>query len=115
MRRTMFEAGFNSPTHAYGLQVPALDAGPRMGSLWNDIKDIFKPQVKPATSTTPPPPPVPQPTGTVFGIPTSYVVIGGAVALTLGIVAAVVGSRKAVGPSPVPPRPQVGRRHHRRR
>jgi hypothetical protein len=100
MRRTMFEAGFNSPTSSYTPH--------QMGSLWSDVKDIFR-GVKSGTTPPPPPPPPPQPTGTVFGIPTSYVVIGGAVALTLGIVAAVVGSRKS-GPPPVPPKPSVGRR-----
>lgn len=95
MRRTMFETGFNSPTNAYSIR-------PAMGSLWSDIKDVFKaPASKPAV---PLPPPVPQPSGTVLGIPTQYVLIGGAVALTLGIVAAIIGSKKASGPPPVPPR-----------
>lgn len=107
MRRTMFETGFNSPTHAYGLQVPYMGR-PEMGSLWSDIKNIFTTPPKPAAA--PPPSPVPQPSGTVFGIPTSYVLIGGGVALVLGIVAAVVGSKKAAGPPPVPPKVAVGKR-----
>lgn len=103
MRRTMFEAGFNSPTYAYGIR-------PAMGSLWSDIKNIFTSPTKPPAPAAPLPPPVPQPSGTVLGIPTSYVLIGGAVALTLGIVAAVVGSRKKAGPPPVPPRVSGRRR-----
>ncbi len=106
MRRTMFEAGFNSPTHAYGVQAP------QMGSLWTDIQGIFKGTTpKPATTVPPPPPPVPQPSGTVLGIPTEYVLIGGSAALVLGLVAAMVGARKKAGPPPVPPRAKVsGRR-----
>lgn len=106
MRRTIFEAGFSSPTHAYGIVPPA------MGSIWSQIKDVFKAPasvVKPVTPSTAPPA-APQPSGTVFGIPTSYVLIGGAVALTLGVVAALVGSKKkAAGPPPVPPK-VAGRR-----
>lgn len=110
MRRTMFETGFNSPTHAYGIRYPQM-GNPQVGSLWSDIKNIFTgPAPKPATPALPPPP-VPQPSGTVLGIPTSYVMIGGVVALTLGIVAAVVGARKKAGPPPVPPKVKVsGRR-----
>lgn len=96
MRRTLFEAGFNSPTNAYGV------IRPQMGSLWSDIQNVFRGPPKPvipASAVVPPP----QPTGTVLGIPTSYVLIGGAVALGLGIVAAIVGSRKS-GPPPVAPR-----------
>lgn len=117
MRRTMFEAGFNSPTHAYGIVPPAQSqlgqvrlAGPQVGSLWSDVKDIFKGQIAPKAVTPPPPPvPVPAPSGTVLGIPTSYVLIGGGVALVLGLVAALVGSKKK-GPAPVPPHTAVGRR-----
>lgn len=112
MRRTMFEAGFNSPTHAYGIVPPAQSqlgqvrlANAQVGSLWSDVKDLFKGQV--AKPVAPPPPPVPAPSGTVLGIPTSYVLIGGGVALVLGLVAALVGGKKK-GPAPVPP--AVGRR-----
>jgi hypothetical protein len=116
MRRTMFEAGFSSPSNAYGLQFREMGRLPslEMGSLWSDIKGIFTAPPKPTAPATPPPPPVPQPSGTILGIPTDYVVIGASVALILGIVAAVAGSRKTQGPPPVPPRPQVGRRHRRR-
>jgi hypothetical protein len=109
MRRTLFEAGFNSPTHAYGIVPPA-----QMGSLWSDVKGFFQSQVAPKPATpAPPPPPPPAPSGTVLGIPTEYVVVGGVVALILGIAAAVMGSKKK-GPAPVPAKPAVGRRHHRR-
>lgn len=125
MRRTMFEAGFNSPTHSYGIVPPAQSqlgqvrlgqqlGNPQVGSLWTDVKDLFKGNVAPKAAA-PPPPPVPAPSGTVLGIPTSYVLIGGGVMLILGLVAAVVGSKKkgsGGGPAPVPPKsqPSVGRR-----
>jgi hypothetical protein len=85
MRRTLFEAGFNSPTQAYGVQHPG------MGNLLTDVTNFFK------GTQTPAPAPVtaPAPAGTVLGIPTEYVLIGGGVALTLGIVAAVISSRKS--------------------
>lgn len=115
MRRTMFEAGFNSPTHSYGIVPPAQGRQLQMGSLWSDVKDLFKGNVGPKPVAPPPPAPVPQPSGTVLGIPTSYVLIGGGVMLILGLVAAVVGSKKkgsGGGPAPVPPKsqPSVGRR-----
>lgn len=126
MRRTMFEAGFSSPTHAYGIVPPAEQGavrlgspqlgtltplrpelgGPQVGSLWGDIKNIFQGKVAPVA---PPPPPVPAPSGTVLGIPTSYVLIGGGVMLVLGVMAALIGGKKN-GPAPVPPKPSVGRR-----
>lgn len=114
MRRTMFEAGFNSPTHSYNIVPPSQSqlgqvrlAGPQVGSIWSDVKNLF--QSKAPATVVAPPPPVPAPSGTVLGIPTSYVLIGGGVALVLGIVAAMIGAKKK-GPAPVPPRPAVGRR-----
>lgn len=108
MRRTMFEAGFNSPTHSYSIVPPASSGQPQMGSIWSDVKNLFTGKAAP-TPLVAPPTPVPAPTGTVLGIPTSYVLIGGGVALVLGLVAALVGSKKK-GPAPVPPKPSVGRR-----
>lgn len=107
MRRTLFEAGFSSPTHAYGIVPPSQMGSPRMSSIWGDVKNLFTGKAAPTPLVAPPPPP--QPTGTVLGIPTSYVLIGGGVMLILGLVAAVVGSKKK-GPAPVPPKPSVGRR-----
>jgi hypothetical protein len=104
MRRTLFVAGFNSPTHAYGIVPPAGQA--QMGSIWSDVKNLFTGKLAPAPAATPPPP-VPAPSGTVLGIPTEYVLIGGGVALILGLVAAVMGSKKKAA---VPAKPSVGRR-----
>jgi hypothetical protein len=83
MNRTMFDVGFRSRSP----WDPNLGASLR--DIYRDIKQVIFPAVKPAV--TPPPAPPPKPGG-FLGIPTTYLLIGGGIAIVGGIVIAVLAS-----------------------
>lgn len=95
MKRTMFTMGFNSAAQSYG------PVAPQLGLSWDDVKDFFK-GTKKATTVTPVVVPPPQPTGTVFGLPTSTVTMIGAAALGIGLIIAIVAGRKSASPVTAP-------------
>lgn len=89
MRRTMFEAGFNSPTLMYGIAPPRQQQ--QLGSLWTDIKGLLTSPPAAAPAAAPAPMPTPGP---------DYTMIAIAGLVGLGIVGAILLSRKNAAAKP---------------
>lgn len=98
MPATMFEMGFRAGGFRplpVQLGISLNDIKEDWQKIWGqakDIRDIAKTGAN--TPATPLPAPVPVPESTIMGIPSSSFMIGGAVVLGVGVLAAVLLSQK---------------------
>jgi len=101
MSRSLFTMGFGSATKDYGI----VNQGPQLGLNWNDVGNFFKGVSAPPGPAVPVAPVV-APPATILGLPQDTVLIGGAIALALGLLVVLVKSRKAAAPATAPATPK---------
>jgi hypothetical protein len=97
MSRSLFTMGFGSATQEYGI----VNQGPQLGLNWSDVGNFFKGVSTPATPAVPAAPVV-APPATILGLPQDTVMIGGAIALALGLLVVLVKSRNSAAPATAP-------------